>query len=276
MNFNKNKFLFHKFDINYNKINNKFLRLKPLFFKKKKSLGKKNGQIVMRYKGGGHKKNYRLLMQNKKFFTNIALVRGIEYDPNRSTRIALIQYLDGTFSYILASKNLVIMTYIYFFDENLYETINFHKILPGFKGILNLSLNITPIGIPIFNIEQFPGSGAKYCKSAGTAGMIIKKNNNYSLIKLPSKKEKLFLLDCLCTLGLASNIFKKYHKKYKAGTNRWLNRKPHVRGVAKNPVDHPHGGGEGKTSGGRPSVSPWGYLTKGVPTRNKKKKKLKF
>lgn len=220
MNFNKNKFLFHKFDIDYNRKNDNLLKLKPLIFKKKKTLGRNKGKIVMRYKGGGHKRSYRLLNKNNNFFYNIALVRAIEYDPNRSTRIALIQYLNGSFAYILASKNISVMNYIYFYNEKFFESINFNSIIADFTGSINFSLNIAPIGAPIFNIEQFPKSGAKYCKSAGTAGYIIKKNKNYALVKLSSKKERLFLLDCMCTMGVSSNIYRKYHKKYKAGTNR--------------------------------------------------------
>ena len=230
----------------------------------------------MRYKGGGHKRKYRLIMNNNLWYYNIAIVRAIEHDPNRSTKIALIQYLNGAFTYILASKFIKINNYIYFYNSLKYELIHFNSIIAHFYGIINLSLHLAPIGVSIFNLEQFPKSGAIYCKSAGTKGLIIRKNSFYALVRLPSKKERLFLLDCLCILGIASNIYKKYHKKYKAGNNRWINKRPHVRGVAKNPVDHPHGGGEGKTSGGRPSVTPWGKITKGVPTSKSKKKLLNF
>jgi len=271
MNFNKNKNSIRNFDINFNR-KNILLKLKPLIFHKKKVLGRNNGKIIMRYKGGGCKRNYRLLIKNKTFYYNIAIVRSIQYDPNRSSRIALIQYLNGSFSYILASKNLSIKDYIYFYDEKYYNLLTFNSIIPNLQGIINVTLNDVPKGVAIFNIEQYPKSGAVYCKAGGTAGYIIKKNNYYALIRLSSKKKRLFLLECKCIIGVASNIYNKYHKKYKAGTNRWLNRRPHVRGVAKNPVDHPHGGGEGKTSGGRPSVSPWGKITKGLPTSRTKKK----
>lgn len=256
MNFNKNKKLIYKYDINYNKSNKNKIKIKSLIFNKKKSLGKNNGKIVIRYRGGGNKKNYRLINKNNNFSYNIAIVRSIEYDPNRTSRIALIQYLNGEFTYILASKNLFINNYIYLYNKKIYGSLFFNSIIPNLNGLINITLNEAPKGIQIYNIEQYPNSGAIYCKSGGTGGIIIKKNMKYALIKLSSKKERLFSLKCSCTIGLPSNIHHKYHKKYKAGTNRYLNKRPHVRGVAKNPIDHPHGGGEGKTSGGRPSVSP--------------------
>tara|TARA_R110001592_G_scaffold275133_3_gene542163 strand:- start:6449 stop:7294 length:846 start_codon:yes stop_codon:yes gene_type:complete len=275
MNFNKNKKLSYKFDVNYKKSNNK-IKIKSLIFHKKKTLGRSKGKIVMRYKGGGHSKNYKLLNINNKFFDDIAIVRSIEYDPNRTTKIALIQYLNGYFSYISASKGLKINNYIYFYKEKNYGFLSFNYIIPNFSGDILLKLNDVPKGVPIYNIESIPNTGSIYAKSAGSKSYIIKKNLKHALICLPSKKERLFSLDCNCTLGTSSNIYHKYHKKYKAGTNRLLNRRPHVRGVAKNPVDHPHGGGEGKTSGGRPSVTPWGKITKGVPTSKTKKKLIKF
>jgi large subunit ribosomal protein L2 len=119
-----------------------------------------------------------------------------------------------------------------------------------------LKLRYAPIGVPIYNLEKFPGSGAVYSRAAGVSSLLLTKDLNYGKIQLPSGEERLFDLDCLITLGIPSNIYNKFHKKYKAGTNRLLNHRPTVRGVAMNPIDHPHGGGEGKTGGGRPSVSP--------------------
>ena len=219
MNFNKNKKLIKKYDLNFRKSNN-YQKLKVFIYNKKKTLGKNNGTIVMRYKGGGHKKNYRLINFNNKFFDNIALVRNIQYDPNRSTKIALIQYLNGFFSYILASKNLKPYTYIYFYEQKIFGFLSFNSIIPNFNGILNVKLNDVPRGIPIFNIESFPKSGSNYSKSAGSISYIKKKNLKDALIELPSKKLKLFSLECACTMGTPSNIYKKYHKKYKAGINR--------------------------------------------------------
>ena len=133
-----------------------------------------------------------------------------------------------------------------------------------------MKLKDAPIGVPIFNLEKSPGSGPVYSRAAGVSSLVLTKDLYYAKVKLPSGEERLFDLNCQLTLGVPSNIHNKFNKKYKAGTNRLLNKRPTVRGVAMNPIDHPHGGGEGKTSGGRPSVSPWGKLTKGVPTRNKK------
>jgi large subunit ribosomal protein L2 len=140
----------------------------------------------------------------------------------------------------------------------------------------SLTLRDSPIGVPIYNLEKFPGSGPIYSKSAGVYSTLLTKDMKYGRVKLSSGSERLFDLDCLVTLGIPSNIYRQFNKKHKAGTNRLLNRRPIVRGTAMNPIDHPHGGGAGKTAPGRPSVSPWGKLTKGVPTRKNLKNKFIF
>jgi large subunit ribosomal protein L2 len=246
MNFNKNKILLPKYDVNFSKF--KFRRdLKKLLLKKNKSLGRSSGTIVNWHKGGGVKRNFRILSDpNKHFFCNFAILRSIEYDPNRSAFIGLIQYENGAFANIIVSSMMKIGEIIGLFN----------KITDIRKNGDILRLKYAPIGLPIYNLEKFPGSGPIYSKAAGVCSKLLTKDLKYGKVKLSSGEERLFDLNCTLTLGIPSNIYNQFNKKYKAGTNRLLNRRPVVRGVAMNPIDHPHGGGAGKTAPGRPSVSP--------------------
>jgi large subunit ribosomal protein L2 len=224
--------------------------------------GKNNqGRITVRHRGGGHKRLYRLINFNRT--KNIeGYVIKILYDPNRSANIAYIKN-DFQSYLILAPEGLKINQYI---KSSPNAELKIGNALP---------LQNIPIGSLIHNISLYPQSRGKLIRSAGTSAQLIQKiNNKYARIRLNSGELKLILLTCYATLGIVSNINHKKIKLGKAGRSRWLNRRPSVRGVAKNPVDHPHGGGEGKTSGGRPSVTPQGKITKGKPTRKKKKKKL--
>lgn len=264
MNFNKYKNVLKNYDVNFK--NSEYKKnIKKLILKKKKSLGRCLGRIVNWHRGGGVKRNFRLLLKDFNIKVGYAIVRAIEYDPNRSAFIGIIQLKNGSFSQILASSSMKINDIISFYNcESL-------KLKIGDS----IKLRNAPVGIPLYNLEKYPGSGPIYAKAAGVCVILLKKDIILGKVRLSSGEERLFDLNCSVTLGIPSNIFNKYHKKYKAGTNRLLNWRPTVRGVAMNPIDHPHGGGAGKTAPGRPSVSPWGKLTKGVPTR-KKNKKNKF
>ena len=248
MNFNKFSNLKKKYDINLT--NKKFINLKlfnKLTLKKKKTLGKSNlGSIITRFKGGGHKRKYRLLNFNKHKLNYIGLVRFIIYDPNRSSFIKLIQTKSGLFFFSNCVSHI---------KENTLLIQNSNSLIPLSLGNI-LPLKQIPNGINISNIEKYRGSGAIFCKSAGNSATILKKELNFVTILLPSGRKIKLKNNCLAVIGNTSNLYYNFHKKYKAGTNRYLNKRPHVRGVAMNPVDHPHGGGEGKSSGGRPSVSP--------------------
>ena len=213
----------------------------------------------MWHRGGGVKRNFRPLLNYKDTIARFGLLRSIEYDPNRSAFIGLLQYQSGAFTNIIVSSKMKVGDVISFSTDN----ISVRK-----EGDF-LKLRYAPIGIPIYNLEKYPNSGSVYSKAAGVYSILLTKDSKYGKVRLPSGEERLFDLDCLVTLGTPSNIYNQFNKKYKAGTNRLLNKRPVVRGVAMNPIDHPHGGGAGKTAPGRPSVSPWGKLTKGVPTRDK-------
>ena len=216
------------------------------------------GRITMRRKGGGHKAKYRII-DFKRNNTESATVDRIEYDPNRSSYIALITYTDGTKSYILAPKDLKAG------DE----------VISGEKKEIRIGncmpMSDIPVGIDIHNIELKIGSGAQLARSAGSSTQIVGKSDGYVAIKLPSGEQRKVREECRATIGVLSNIDKKNQKLGKAGRKRWLGVRPSVRGVAMNPIDHPHGGGEGKTSGGRDPVTPWGKPTKGKKTRNNKR-----
>jgi large subunit ribosomal protein L2 len=245
MNYNKYRKLTKTYDVEFVKNTNQN-NFKKLISKKPKSLGRNKGKIVSFKRGGGVRRNYRLL-NSYKFPEKFGILRSIEYDPNRSAFIGLIQFQTGDYSYILVGSNFSIGN-VYNFTSNL--------ILSNFKnGNIGKLLDI-PLGVPIYNIENLTKKGAKYARAAGSRSFIIKKNLKYAKVKLPSGKEHLFDLNCKATIGNSSNQFHNRHKKYKAGSTRLLNKRPTVRGVAMNPIDHPHGGGEGKTSGGRLSVSP--------------------
>ena len=238
----------------------RIFKIKSLMKGFQRANGRNNqGKITVRHRGGGHKRLYRQINFNRS--QNIEdYVKKILYDPNRSANIAYIK--NDLKSYlILAPEGLQINQYI---KSSPKAELKIGNALP---------LKNIPIGSLIHNISLYPSSRGKLIRSAGTSAQLIQKiNNKYARIRLNSGELKLILLTCYATLGIVSNINYKKIKLGKAGRSRWLNRRPSVRGVAKNPVDHPHGGGEGKTSGGRPSVTPKGKITKGKPTRKKKKK----
>ena len=216
------------------------------------------GRITMRRKGGGHKAKYRIV-DFKRNNTESATVDRIEYDPNRSSYIALITYSDGTKSYILAPKDLKAGDQVISGEK---KEIRIGNCMP---------MSDIPVGIDIHNIELKIGSGAQLARSAGSSTQIVGKSDGYVAIKLPSGEQRKVREECRATIGVLSNIDKKNQKLGKAGRKRWLGVRPSVRGVAMNPIDHPHGGGEGKTSGGRDPVTPWGKPTKGKKTRNNKR-----
>ncbi len=216
------------------------------------------GRITMRRKGGGHKAKYRIV-DFKRNNTESATVDRIEYDPNRSSYIALITYTDGTKSYILAPRDLKAGDQVISGEK---KEIRIGNCMP---------MSDIPVGIDIHNIELKIGSGAQLARSAGSSTQIVGKSDGYVAIKLPSGEQRKVREECRATIGVLSNIDKKNQKLGKAGRKRWLGVRPSVRGVAMNPIDHPHGGGEGKTSGGRDPVTPWGKPTKGKKTRNNKR-----
>ena len=217
------------------------------------------GRITMRRKGGGHKAKYRIIDFKRNKSDIAGTVERIEHDPNRSSYIALIKYDDGAMNYILAPKDLKIGDKI-IAGENI--EIKVGNCMP---------MSNIPVGIDIHNIELKVGSGAQLARSAGSSTQIVGKSDGYVAIKLPSGEQRKVREECKATIGVLSNIDKKNQKLGKAGRKRWLGIRPSVRGVAMNPIDHPHGGGEGKTSGGRDPVTPWGKPTKGKKTRNNKR-----
>jgi len=241
----------------------KEFKIKKLIKGFKRSNGRNNqGRITVRHRGGGHKRLYRQISFNRSINNIEGYVNKILYDPNRSANIAYIKNDLESF-FILAPEGLKLNQYI--------KSSSLAELKTGNA----LPLKDIPIGSLIHNISLNINAKGKLIRSAGTSAQLIQKiDNKYAKIRLSSGELKLVLLNCFATLGTVSNINFKKIKLGKAGRSRWLNRRPVVRGVAKNPVDHPHGGGEGKTSGGRPSVTPQGRITKGQPTRKKNKKKL--
>lgn len=226
-----------------------------------KKSGRNNlGRITSFTKGGGHKRKYRFIDFKREILNGIIL--NIEYDPNRNVPIAFVKdLLKNSYGYILLTKTQKIGSTFSYKKKNLLFG-DFSK------------LKYLPINSKVSCIEEFYKKGFSYIRSAGTSGIIVNKDlKKKILIKFPSGKLKFFEKSSLATSGENANSMKSF-KKNKAGRSRWLGKRPVVRGVAMNPIDHPHGGGEGKTSGGRPSVSPWGKLTKGVKTRSKKKKNI--
>jgi len=226
----------------------------------KKSGGRNaHGRITVRHRGGGHKRKYRII-DFKRDKTGIpAKVAAIEYDPNRSARIALLHYVDGEKRYILAPLNLRI--------DDMVESGPEADIKPG----NTLPLQNIPLGTYIHNIELRAGKGGQIVRSAGTYAQLMAKEDRYALIKLPSGEVRMVLLRCQASIGQLGNVGHENLSLGKAGRKRWLGRRPKVRGVAMNPVDHPMGGGEGRSSGGRHPCSPWGMPTKGYKTRKKGK-----
>ncbi len=217
------------------------------------------GRVTSRHIGGGHKRKYRLIdfLRNKRDIP--ATVRSIEYDPNRSARIALLVYVDGEKRYIIAPDGVKVGDTIVA-GENA-------DIRPGNA----LPLKAIPLGTIIHNIELKIGKGAQLARSAGTYCQLMSKEGKYSQVKLPSGEVRMVLQECYATIGQVGNLDHENVSLGKAGRSRWLGKRPKVRGVAMNPVDHPHGGGEGRTSGGRHPVTPWGVPTKGYKTRTNKK-----
>lgn len=227
---------------------------------KKSSSGRNNrGIITVRHHGGGHKRKYRVIDFRRMHDAVKSTVERIEYDPNRTAFIALIRYEDGKKSYIIAPDKVKKGDVLYSGPES--------DLLPG----STLELENIPVGTLVHNIEMKPGSGAKLVRAAGVSARVIGRDGIYTVISLPSDEKRLILSKCRATLGVVSNLDNKNIKIGKAGRARWLGRRPTVRGVAMNPVDHPLGGGEGKSSGGRHPVSPWGQLAKGKKTRDRKK-----
>jgi large subunit ribosomal protein L2 len=216
------------------------------------------GRITCRHRGGGHKRHYRVIDFKRDKIAIPAKVASIEYDPNRSTRIALLHYVDGEKRYILAPLNLKV--------NDIVESGPDADIKPGNA----LPLSNIPLGTQIHNVELRAGKGGQIVRSAGTYAQLMAKEDRYALIRLPSSEVRMVLLNCRATVGQLGNVAHEKIELGKAGRKRWLGRRPKVRGVAMNPVDHPMGGGEGRSSGGRHPCSPWGVPTKGYKTRKNK------
>ena len=218
-----------------------------------------NGRITSRHRGGGHKRRYRIIDFKRNKVGIPATVATIEYDPNRSARIALLYYADGEKRYILAPLNLSV-------GDSVISSLE-ADIKPG----NTLPLKNIPLGTHIHNIELTMGKGGQIVRSAGTYAQLMAKEDRYAQVKLPSGEVRMVLLNCNATIGQIGNVIHENISLGKAGRKRWLGKRPKVRGVAMNPVDHPMGGGEGRSSGGRHPCSPWGMPSKGYKTRNKRK-----
>jgi large subunit ribosomal protein L2 len=216
------------------------------------------GRITSRYMGGGHKRQYRRVDFKREKLEIPARVASIEYDPNRSSNIALLHYRDGEKRYILAPVDLKVGDTILAGERV--------DIKPGNA----LPLKNIPLGTQIHNVEMKKGKGGQLVRSAGSSGQLMAKEGKYAHIKMPSGEVRLIHVDCYATIGQVGNLDHENISLGKAGRSRWLGRSPHVRGVAMNPVDHPLGGGEGKSSGGRHPVTPWGVPTRGYKTRRNK------
>ncbi|MDR2488630.1 MAG: 50S ribosomal protein L2 [Desulfovibrio sp.] len=230
-----------------------------------KSAGRNNnGRVTSRRRGGGHKRLYRLIDFKRDKVGISAVVTGIEYDPNRSARIALVRYSDGEKRYILAPVGIAVGDSIL--------TGEGADIKPGNA----LALSRIPVGTLVHNIELHPGRGGQFCRSAGTFAQVVAKEGKYVTLRMPSGEVRKVLAVGMASIGQVGNIQHENISLGKAGRNRWLGRRPKVRGVAMNPVDHPLGGGEGRSSGGRHPVTPWGVPTKGYKTRDRKKASSKL
>jgi large subunit ribosomal protein L2 len=235
--------------------------LEPL----KKTGGRNNnGRITTRHQGGGHKRQYRIVDFKRRKDGVPAKVATIEYDPNRSARIALLHYADGVKAYILAPAGLKVGATV--------ESGPTADIKPGNA----LPLEHIPTGTLVHNVELKPGQGAKMARSAGTGVQLVAKDGDYGVLRLPSGEMRRVLLTCRATVGQVGNSDHANTQSGKAGRSRWLGKRPSVRGSAMNPVDHPHGGGEGKSKGGRHPVTPWGVPTLGKRTRRKHKESDKL
>ena len=237
---------------------------KSLVVSRKKSGGRnKDGKMTMRYIGGGHKQKYRLVDFKREKFGIPAMVHSIEYDPNRTARIALLHYSDGEKRYIISPNGLKVG----------------QKIISGEGAAPEIGnclfLKDVPLGTTVHNIEMRPGQGAKIARSAGGYATLTSRDGKYASIKLPSGETRLILVNCLATIGTVSNADHILESHGKAGRKRWLGRRPRTRAVAMNPVDHPMGGGEGRASGGHPR-SRKGLIAKGYKTRSKKNPSEKY
>jgi len=233
---------------------------KPLLESKQRTGGRRNsGDITSWWRGGGHKKKYRVIDFKRDKAGIPATVISVEYDPNRSANIALVSYADGEKRYILQPAGLKVG----------------QKITSGVEADIlvgnALPLRNIPAGTTVHAIELRPGKGAQMARSAGAQAQLVAKEGDYALLKLPSGETRRVLVDCMATIGQVGNLDHENVSIGKAGRTRWLGKRPHNRGVVMNPVDHPHGGGEGKTSGGRHPVTPWGQPTRGYKTRNNKR-----
>ena len=227
----------------------------------RKTGGRNNlGRITSRHRGGGHKRRYRIIDFKRNKFDIVGDIISIEYDPNRSPRIALVQYEDGEKKYILAPVGLKVG-----------DKITSSKTPIAFSTGNAMPLGIVPEGMLVHNIELKEGKGGQMARSAGAYARIMAKENGMITLKLPSGEMRMVSEGCIATIGMVGNRDHANIVYGKAGRKRWLGRRPKVRGVVMNPVDHPHGGGEGKTSGGRHPVSPWGTPAKGYKTRKKNK-----
>lgn len=226
----------------------------------RKSGGRNNeGHLTSRFRGGGHKRLYRIIDFRRDKRDIPARVATIEYDPNRSARIALLVYADGEKRYILAPEGLAIGAAVMAADKA--------EIVPGNA----LPLQNIPLGAIVHNVELKPGKGGQLVRSAGVGAQLMAKEGKYATLRLPSGEMRMVLASCWATIGQVGNVEHGNVSIGKAGRKRWMGKKPHVRGTAMNPVDHPHGGGEGKTKGGRHPVTPWGQPTKGYKTRRSKR-----
>jgi large subunit ribosomal protein L2 len=233
---------------------------RPLTEKLNRSGGRNNsGSLTSWWRGGGHKRRYRIIDFKRDKKDVPGTVSTIEYDPNRSARIALVTYADGEKRYILQPAGVTVGDSVVAGEKV--------DILPGNC----LSLKNIPLGTQVHNVELRPGKGGQIARSAGSSVQLVAREGEYATLRMPSGEIRKILVTCVATVGQVGNIDHENVSIGKAGRSRWLGKRPHVRGVVMNPVDHPHGGGEGRTSGGRHPVSPWGQPTKGYRTRRAKK-----
>ena len=233
---------------------------KPLLEKKSRNGGRNNrGRITTRHRGGGHKQHYRLIDFKRNKDGIPAIVERLEYDPNRSANIALLKYKDGERRYIIAPRGVKA-------GEELMSGSN-----SPIRSGNSMALRSVPVGSIVHCIELKPGKGAQVARSAGTSAQLVAREGTYATLRLRSGEMRRVLAECRATLGEVSNSEHNLRSLGKAGATRWRGIRPTVRGVAMNPVDHPHGGGEGRTAGGRHPVSPWGMPTKGYKTRSNKR-----
>jgi large subunit ribosomal protein L2 len=217
------------------------------------------GRTTVRFRGGGHKRKYRTIDFRREKMGVPAKIASVEYDPNRSARIALLHYADGEKRYILAPVGVSV-------GDTLLSGST-ADIKPG----NHMAMTNIPIGTQIHNIEIRPGKGGQLVRSAGASAQLMAREGQYAQVRLPSGETRMVLADCMATIGQVGNAEHELVQLGKAGRKRWLGKRPHQRGVSMNPIDHPHGGGEGRTSGGRNPVTPWGKPTKGHKTRHNKR-----